>query len=100
MDLLLYLIKKENINILDLDVSNIPISTFEYINLMDVLQFELAAEYLVMAATLAEIKSRMMLPQEVHEDEEEDPKSALIKETCRNTKDTKAYRKKLLFYQE
>ena len=46
---------------------------------MDVLQFELAAEYLVMAATLAEIKSRMMLPQEVHEDEEEDPKSALIK---------------------
>ena len=45
------------------------------------LQFELAAEYLVMAATLAEIKSRMMLPQEVHEDEEEDPKSALIKET-------------------
>ena len=79
MDLLLYLIKKENINILDLDVSNITDQYIEYINLMDVLQFELAAEYLVMAATLAEIKSRMMLPQEVHEDEEEDPKSALIK---------------------
>jgi segregation and condensation protein A len=46
---------------------------------MDALQFELAAEYLVMAATLAEIKSRMMLPQEVHEEEEEDPKSSLIK---------------------
>jgi segregation and condensation protein A len=46
---------------------------------MDALQFELAAEYLVMAATLAEIKSRMMLPQDVHEEEEDDPKSALIK---------------------
>ena len=78
MDLLLYLIKKENINILDLDVSNITDQYIEYINLMDALQFELAAEYLVMAATLAEIKSRMMLPQEIHE-EEEDPKSALIK---------------------
>ena len=78
MDLLLYLIKKENINILDLDVSNITDQYIEYINLMDALQFELAAE-LVMAATLAEIKSRMMLPQEIHEEEEEDPKSALIK---------------------
>ncbi|MDA9033465.1 segregation/condensation protein A [Gammaproteobacteria bacterium] len=80
MDLLLYLIKKENINILDLDVSNITDQYIEYINLMDALQFELAAEYLVMAATLAEIKSRMMLPQEIHEEEEEeDPKFALIK---------------------
>ncbi len=79
MDLLLYLIKKENINILDLDVSKITDQYIEYIDLMDALQFELAAEYLVMAATLAEIKSRMMLPQESHEDEEEDPKSALIK---------------------
>ena len=46
---------------------------------MDALQFELAAEYLVMAATLAEIKSRMMLPRDKHDEEEEDPKSALIK---------------------
>ena len=46
---------------------------------MDALQFELAAEYLVMAATLAEIKSRMMLPKRNHDEEEEDPKSALIK---------------------
>ena len=61
MDLLLYLIKKENINILDLDVSKITDQYIEYIDLMDALQFELAAEYLVMAATLAEIKSRMML---------------------------------------
>ena len=78
MDLLLYLIKKENINILELDVSKITDQYIEYIELMDVLQFELAAEYLVMAATLAEIKSRMMLPQEIHDEEEEDPKSALI----------------------
>lgn len=55
---------------------------------MDALQFELAAEYLVMAATLAEIKSRMMLPQEIHEEEEEDPKSALIK-GFKNIKDIK-----------
>ena len=79
MDLLLYLIKKENINILDLDVSKITDQYIEYIDLMDALQFELAAEYLVMAATLAEIKSRMMLPQDAHEEEEDDPKSTLIK---------------------
>ena len=79
MDLLLYLIKKENINILELDISNITDQYIEYIDLMDALQFELAAEYLVMAATLAEIKSRLMLPRDNHDEEEEDPKSALIK---------------------
>ena len=79
MDLLLYLIKKENINILELDVSNITDQYIEYIELMDSLQFELAAEYLVMAATLAEIKSRLMLPQENYDDEEEDPRATLIK---------------------
>ena len=79
MDLLLYLIKKENINILELDVSNITDQYIEYIDLMDSLQFELAAEYLVMAATLAEIKSRLMLPQENYDEEEEDPRATLIK---------------------
>ena len=79
MDLLLYLIKKENINILDLDVSKITDQYIEYIDLMDSLQFELAAEYLVMAATLAEIKSRLMLPQENYDEEEEDPRATLIK---------------------
>ena len=54
MDLLLYLIKKENINILELDVSEITQQYVQYIELMDILKFELAAEYLVMAATLAE----------------------------------------------
>ena len=79
MDLLLYLIKKDNINILELDVSNITDQYIEYIDLMDSLQFELAAEYLVMAATLAEIKSRLMLPQENYDEEEEDPRATLIK---------------------
>ena len=79
MDLLLYLIKKENINILELDVSEITQQYVQYIELMDILKFELAAEYLVMAATLAEIKSRMMLPKEQFDEEEEDPKLALIK---------------------
>ena len=79
MDLLLYLIRKENINILDLNISTITDQYLEYIEMVDSLKFELAADYLVMAATLAEIKSRMMLPQDVHEEEEDDPKSALIK---------------------
>ena len=79
MDLLLYLIKKENLNILELDVSKITDQYIEYINLMDVLKFELAAEYLVMAATLAEIKSRLLLPKEIYEDEDEDPKLSLMK---------------------
>ena len=79
LDLLLYLIKKENINILDLDISHITDQYLEYIELMDALKFDLAADYLVMAATLAEIKSRLMLPKESFEDEEEDPRAALIK---------------------
>ena len=79
MDLLLYLIKKQNINILDLEVSKITDQYIDYINLMDSLNFELAAEYLVMAATLAEIKSRLMLPKDSFEEEEEDPRAALIK---------------------
>ena len=79
LDLLLYLIRKENIDILELDVSNITDQYLEYIELMDSLKFELAADYLVMAATLAEIKSRLMLPKESFDDEEEDPRASLIK---------------------
>ena len=79
LDLLLYLIRKEDIDILDLDVSKITDQYLEYIELMDSLKFELAADYLVMAATLAEIKSRLMLPKENFEEEEEDPRYALIK---------------------
>ena len=79
LDLLLYLIKKEDIDILDLDVSKITDQYLEYIELMDSLKFELAADYLVMAATLAEIKSKLMLPKESFEDEEDDPRIVLIK---------------------
>ena len=79
MDLLLYLIKKQNINILDLEVSKITDQYIDYINLMDSLNFELAAEYLVMAATLAEIKSRMLLPKVEEQDDETDPRLDLIR---------------------
>ena len=79
MDLLLYLIKKENIDILELNVAEITNQYIEYIELMDTLKFELAAEYLVMAATLAEIKSRMLLPRPESEDDELDPRTELIK---------------------
>ncbi len=79
LDLLLYLIRKENINILDLDISKITDQYLEYIEMMDTLKFELAADYLVMAATLAEIKSRLMLPKDSFEEEDEDPRAALIK---------------------
>ena len=79
LDLLLYLIRKENINILDLDVSKITDQYVEYIELMDSLKFDLAADYLVMAATLAEIKSRLMLPRESFDEEEDDPRASLIK---------------------
>ena len=79
MDLLLYLIKKENIDILELNVAEITNQYIEYIELMDSLKFELAAEYLVMAATLAEIKSRMLLPRPESEDDELDPRTELIK---------------------
>ena len=79
LDLLLYLIRKENIDILELDVSNITDQYLEYIELMDSLKFELAADYLVMAATLAQIKSRMLIPQSEEEEEEQDPRSELIR---------------------
>jgi segregation and condensation protein A len=79
MDLLLYLIKKENINILDLNVADITNQYIEYIELMDALKFELAGEYLVMAATLAEIKSRMLLPKPQSEEDELDPRGELIR---------------------
>ncbi|HEY9032580.1 MAG TPA: ScpA family protein [Pseudomonadales bacterium] len=80
LDLLLYLIRRQNIDILDIDVSSITDQYVKYVELMDAMQFELAAEYLVMAAMLAEIKSRMLLPRTVMEnDDEEDPRAALIR---------------------
>lgn len=80
LDLLLYLIRRQNIDILEIDVSAITDQYMQYVNMMDAMQFELAAEYLLMAAMLAEIKSRMLLPRanEV-EDDEEDPRAQLIR---------------------
>ena len=79
MDVLLYLIRKQDINILALDVSEITDQYVNYIELMDSLKIELASDYLVMAATLAQIKSRMMLPTPSEEEDEVDPRSELIK---------------------
>lgn len=80
LDLLLYLIRRQNIDILDINVSEITSQYMAYVELMEAHQFELAAEYLVMAAMLAEIKSRMLLPRSTEEQEEdEDPRASLIR---------------------
>ncbi|MDW3095288.1 MAG: ScpA family protein [Gammaproteobacteria bacterium] len=79
LDLLLYLIKRQNLDILTLPIANITRQYMEYIELMKDLRLELAAEYLVMAAMLAEIKSRMLLPRPVEEGEEDDPRAELIR---------------------
>ena len=81
LDLLLYLIRRQNLDILDINVAEITRQYMGYIELMQAIQLELAAEYLVMAAMLAEIKSRILLPRQVveGEDEEEDPRGELIR---------------------
>ncbi len=80
LDLLLYLIKRQNLDILEVDVSAITEQYMHYVDLMDAMQFELAAEYLLMAAMLAEIKSRMLLPRSsALEEDEEDPRAQLIR---------------------
>ncbi|UCE77239.1 MAG: segregation/condensation protein A [Gammaproteobacteria bacterium] len=79
LDLLLYLIKRQNLDILDIPIAEITRQYMEYIDLMKELRLELAAEYLVMAAMLAEIKSRMLLPRPVEAEDEEDPRAELIR---------------------
>lgn len=80
LDLLLYLIRKQNLDILDIPILDITKQYMEYIHLMREIRFELAAEYLVMAAMLAEIKSRMLLPRPPIEDEEDlDPRTELVR---------------------
>lgn len=80
LDLLLYLIRKQNINILDIPVAEITRQYMGYVELMKSVRLELAAEYLVMAAMLAEIKSRMLLPRSAEaEEEEDDPRAELIR---------------------
>jgi segregation and condensation protein A len=81
LDLLLYLIRKQNIDILDIPIARIADQYMGYIDLMLEAKLELAAEYLVMAAMLAEIKSRMLLPRPAgaEDEEEEDPRAQLVR---------------------
>jgi segregation and condensation protein A len=79
LDLLLYLIKRQNLNILDIPVTEITQQYIDYINLMEEIKLELAGEYLLMAAMLAEIKSRMLLPRPETLNEEEDPRAKLVR---------------------
>lgn len=81
LDLLLYLIRRRNLAILDIPIAEITRQYVQYIELMQELQLELAGEYLVMAATLAEIKSRMLLPraQLSDEDADHDPRAELVR---------------------
>ena len=80
LDLLLYLIRRQNLDILDIPVAEITRQYVDYINVMQELRFELAAEYLLMAAILAEIKSRMLLPRPITEEGEEgDPRAELVR---------------------
>ncbi len=76
---MLYLIRRHNLDILSINVAKITYQYIAYIELMEANQFELAGDYLVMAATLAEIKSRSLLPRtQAIDDEEEDPRVRLI----------------------
>lgn len=80
LDLLLYLIKKQNLDILNIPIADITAQYMQYIGLMETMKFELASEYLLMAAMLAEIKSRMLLPRvEEDGDDEDDPRAELIR---------------------
>src|SRR5947199_9183110 len=81
LDLLLYLIRKQNINVLDIPMAELTRQYMEYVEMMRTTQLELAAEYLLMAAVLIEIKSRMLLPRPPREDENEpgDPRAELVR---------------------
>ena len=79
LDLLLYLIRKQNLDILDIPVAEVTRQYMAYIELMSAVKLDLAAEYLLMAATLAEIKSRLLLPRHEEEEDEEDPRAALVR---------------------
>ena len=81
LDLLLYLIRKQNIDVLDIPMTKITEQYLHYIAQMDTHQFDLAAEYLLMAAVLIEIKSRLLLPQPapLNDEEETDPRAELVR---------------------
>ena len=81
LDLLLYLIKKEELDIYDIPITRITEQYLEYLNLMEMLDLEVAGEFLVMAATLMQIKSRMLLPPDPASEtlEELDPRAELVR---------------------
>ncbi|HKW38792.1 MAG TPA: ScpA family protein [Burkholderiales bacterium] len=79
LDLLLYLIRRANIDVLDIPMAQLTEQYMEYVEVMRIRNLELAAEYLVMAAMLMEIKSRMLLPRPAMPAEEEDPRAELVK---------------------
>ncbi len=81
LDLLLYLIRKQKLEVVDLPINQITAQYLEYIEMLTDARIELAADYLVMAATLAEIKSRLLLPKpELEHENEEDPRALLIRQ--------------------
>lgn len=80
LDLLLYMIRRQNLDVLDIPIADITRQYMEYIQLMQELDLELAGEYLLMAAMLAEIKSRMLLPRSQFDaEEEDDPRAELVR---------------------
>lgn len=79
LDLLLYLIRRQNLDILDIPIAEVTEQYMEYVELMKGLRLGLASEYLVMAAILAEIKSRMLLPRPTRHEDEEDPRAELVR---------------------
>jgi segregation and condensation protein A len=79
LDLLLYLIRRQNLDVLNIPIAEVTRQYMHYVEMMHALNLELAAEYLVMAALLAEIKSRMLLPRHDEVEDEEDPRAELIR---------------------
>jgi len=80
LDLLLYLIRRQNIDILDIPMAAVTAQYMQYVEVMKVSRLELAGEYLLMAAMLIEIKSRLLLPKPAHaEDDEHDPRAELVR---------------------
>ena len=79
LDLLLHLIKKNEVDIYDIPIAKITEQYIEYLEFMKVLNLQFAGEYLVIAAELSLIKSKMLLPKPVIEEEEEDPRAELVR---------------------
>ena len=79
LDLLIYLIRKNNIDVLDIPMANLTLQYIKYVEKMKVIKLELAADYLLMSAMLIEIKSRMLLPKPSIDSDEDDPRAELVK---------------------